>query len=55
MTPKNDAPQLTKKRPYRVPTLTVHGDLKDLAKVTTKGGTAQDGGKPASRMTGTPA
>ena len=55
MTPKNETPQPGKKSPYRVPTLAVHGDLKFLAKTTTKGGTAQDGGKPASRLTGTPA
>jgi hypothetical protein len=39
-----------KRRPYRSPTLTVHGDLKTLT--AAKGGTMQDGaGKPMSRTT----
>ena len=55
MTPKkNDAPRPAKKRPYRVPTLTVHGDLKALAKGTTKAGTSSDGSKPSTRMGGAP-
>ena len=54
MTPKNETPQPGKKRPYRVPTLTVHGDLKALAKTTDKGGTSADGGKPSSRVGGPP-
>jgi hypothetical protein len=52
---KNETPQSGKKRPYRVPTLTVHGDLKTLAKTTVKGGISQDGGKPSSRLSGEPA
>ncbi len=58
MTPKNEAPQPVKKRPYRAPTLAVHGDLKALAKGTVKAGTSSDGGKPgtqdgrATRVTG---
>ena len=54
MTPKNETPQPVKKHPYRAPTLTVHGDLKALAKTTTKAGTSQDGGKPGTRTGGPP-
>ena len=54
MTTKNEARRLGKKRPYRVPRLTVHGDLKALAKTTGKGGASADGGKPASRVGGPP-
>jgi hypothetical protein len=57
MTPKNDkrvpdAPD--GKRPYRTPTLTVHGTLKDVTKAQTKGGSNMDGGKPSSRAGGPP-
>ena len=54
MTPKNEAPPPVKKRPYRAPTLTVHGDLKALAKATVKAGTSNDGGKPGTRAGGPP-
>ena len=55
MSPKKEAPQPGKKRPYRAPTLIVHGDLRDLAKLTDKGGTQADGSKPSSRLGGQPA
>lgn len=54
MAPERNRPGSGTKQPYHAPTLVVHGDLKTLAKATTKGGTAQDGGKPASRMGGPP-
>jgi len=54
MTPKNETPQTVKKRPYRAPTLVVHGDLKALAKGTVKTGTSSDGGKPGTRAGGPP-
>jgi hypothetical protein len=54
MNPKNEASQPARKRPYRVPTLTVHGDLKALAKGTGKDGTSHDGGKPGTRAGGPP-
>jgi hypothetical protein len=51
---KNETPQSGEKRPYRAPALTVHGDLKKLAKTLTKGGPEADGGKPSTRLGGTP-
>ena len=40
-----------KKRQYRAPALTTHGDLKALTKI--KGGAMADGGgKPMTRMSG---
>ena len=54
MSPNKKPPRPGTKRPYRPPKLTVHGDLKVLAKVTTKGGGSADGGKPATRVGGTP-
>jgi hypothetical protein len=55
MAPKPNQPRAENKRPYRAPKLAVHGDLKALAKTTTKAGTSADGGKPATRMGGPPA
>lgn len=52
MAPKKETPRFGKKRPYRAPKLTVHGDLKALAKA--KGGASSDGSKPASRASGAP-
>lgn len=54
MAPERNRPGSGTKQPYRAPKLVVHGDLKTLAKATTKGGTAQDGSKPASRAAGPP-
>jgi hypothetical protein len=50
--PRNlDAPPPPKKRPYRAPELTVHGDLKTITMV--KGGRFTDGtGKPNTRLSG---
>ncbi len=51
MTQKRDAPRHTKKRPYRTPRLTVHGDLKTITMA--KGGSSNDGGgKPRTKVSG---
>ncbi len=40
-----------KKKPYRAPALTVHGDLRSLTRA--KGGTRSDsGGRPKTKTTG---
>ena len=40
-----------KRKPYRRPKLTVHGDIRELTR--TKGGTKADGtGKPATKASG---
>jgi hypothetical protein len=54
MTSTKGTLQLGKKSPYRAPKLTVHGDLKVLAKTATKAGNAQDGSKPSTRAGGPP-
>ena len=52
MKPKTDAPKLPR-RPYRSPTLKVHGDFRKLT--AAKGGGANDGGsKPRTKGAGTP-
>jgi hypothetical protein len=49
-----DAPTPPRKRPYRAPTLVVHGDLKTLTQ--SKNGTNNDGAsKPKTRNTGSQA
>jgi hypothetical protein len=51
MTRRPAAPQHAKKRPYRTPELTVHGDLKTLTRA--KGGFGADGtGKPRTKSSG---
>jgi hypothetical protein len=52
MTRKPAAPRREKKRPYRTPRLTVHGDLRTIT--LAKGGGSADGtGKPRTRASGT--
>ena len=41
----------TQKKPYRPPTLTVHGDIRELTR-TKKGSSADGTGKPRTRRTG---
>jgi hypothetical protein len=53
MTRKTDRP-VPARRPYRAPTLKVHGDFRKLT--TAKGGGASDGsGKPRTKGAGAPA
>ena len=47
MTRAKAAPHRVKKRPYRVPVLKTHGDLRTLTKA--KGGNRSDGGAPKTR------
>ena len=50
MKEKRDTPKRAKKRPYRAPKLTRHGDLQSLTR--TKGGDRGDGGgAPKTRTT----
>ena len=51
MTGKKGAKRQTKKRPYRAPELTVHGNLKAITKVK-GGGSTDGGGKPTTRWWG---
>ena len=52
MTDRKEEPQHKKRKPYRTPRLTTHGDLRTLAKA--KGSTNNDGGggKPNSKAGG---
>ena len=51
MTRRPPAPRDVRKRPYRTPALTVHGDLKAIT--AAKAGASSDGGgKPRTRLSG---
>jgi hypothetical protein len=51
MSQKPAAPRQSRKRPYRTPALTVHGDLKAIT--AAKAGTGNDGGgKPRTKLSG---
>jgi hypothetical protein len=52
MAGKEQTPNPPRKRPYRAPKLTVHGNLRKLT--ADKGSNKGDGGKPATRNTGNP-
>ena len=53
MNRQQEEPQ--EKREYQPPRLSVYGDFRRVTKITTKGGTGQDGGaKPSTRATGPP-
>jgi hypothetical protein len=50
MTTKKNVARRPKRRPYRVPTLKVYGDLRKLT--MGKGGAMNDGAQPKTRMGG---
>ena len=53
MTAKKQAPKRLKKRPYRTPKLTIHGDLRTMT--LAKAGALGDGGtNPKSRVASGP-
>jgi len=52
MRPSKKETRTEKRLPYRKPKLIVHGDLRSIT--LTKAGHSGDGGKPATRTTGSP-
>jgi len=43
-----------KKKAYTSPRLVAYGDFRTLTSTTAKGGASADGGKPQTRVSGTP-